>query len=116
MKIIKSLVATLIGTCLCGSALAQQGDFHRKLYIGGAGGVSKVEPEIRGGQNLEVTDDESEGGKVYIGWDFRPHMALELGYADLGEAEIGPNNIGEVEYEVAAVSYTHLTLPTIYAV
>ena len=66
MKIIKSLVATLIGTCLCVPALAQQGDFHRKLYIGGAGGVTKVEPEIRGGQNLEVTDDESEGGKVYI--------------------------------------------------
>ena len=107
MKIIKSLVATLIGTCLCGSALAQQGDFHRKLYIGGAGGVSKVEPEIRGGQNLEVTDDESEGGKVYIGWDFRPHMALELGYADLGEAEIGPNNIGEVEYEVADLSLVY---------
>jgi len=107
MKIKKSLVATLISACLCVPALAEEGDFHKKLYIGVAGGVTKVSPEIRGGQNLEVTEDESEGGKVFIGWDFRPHMALELGVADLGEAEIGPNSVGTVGYEVADLSLVY---------
>lgn len=107
MKINKSLVATLISMCLCTPAMAAHGDFHKKLYIGGAGGVTKVTPEIRGDQNLEVTDDESEGAKVFVGWDFRPHMALELGVADLGEAEIGPNNAGTVGYEVADLSLVY---------
>jgi len=107
MKIKKSLFATLISTCLCVPALADQGEFHKKLYIGGAGGTTKVSPEIRGDQTLEVTEDESEGTKAFIGWDFRPHMALELGIADLGEAEIGPNNAGTVGYEVADLSLVY---------
>jgi len=107
MKIKKSLIATLISTCLCVPALADHGNFHKKLYIGGAGGVTKVSPEIRGDQTLEVTEDESEGAKAFIGWDFRPHMALELGVADLGEAQIGPNDIGTVGYEVADLSLVY---------
>ena len=33
-----------------------------------------------------------------------------------GEAEVGPLVISEINYHPEAVSYTHLTLPTIYSV
>lgn len=110
MKIKKSLVATLISACLCAPAFASHGDFHKKLYIGGAGGMTKVSPEIKPSTNgpaLEVTDDESDGTKAFIGWDFRPHMAVELGLADLGEASIGPNSAATVGYEVADLSLVY---------
>lgn len=103
MRLKKSLVATLVSACVCLPAGAQQaGDFQKKLYIGVSGGVSRLTPET---DNTPFTVDEenSEGAKVFVGWDFHPHFALELGYADLGEAEIGPAQAGEISYEVAEV-------------
>jgi len=109
MKIKKSLLAMLTSACLCMPALAHHGPgkFHNKFYIGGSGGISRVDPEVIGGQNLTVDENTSEGGKVFIGWDFRPHMALEFALADLGEADIGPNDVGEVEYRVANLSFMY---------
>jgi OOP family OmpA-OmpF porin len=103
----KSLVATLISAVLCAPAIAAEHGFHKKLYIGAAGGQSKLSPEVQTGVDLEVTDEDSEGSKLFVGWDFRPNMALELGMADLGEAEIGSTTGGTggtMEYEVANLS------------
>jgi OOP family OmpA-OmpF porin len=100
MRLKKSLVATLVSAFVCVPAAAEQnGDFHKKLYIGVSGGVSKLSPETAG-TAFQVDDEDSDGSKVFIGWDFHPHFALELGYADLGEAEIGPAQAGEISYEV----------------
>lgn len=110
MKLKISLVATLISTVLCGQAMAdghEAGEFHKKLYLGVAGGASKLSPEIETDVNLEVSDEESEGEKVFIGWDFSPRMAVEFGAASLGEAEIsniGGGVAGEMEYEVMDLS------------
>ncbi len=103
----KSLVATLISAVLCAPAIAAEHGFHKKLYIGAAGGQSKLSPEVQTGVDLEVTDEDSEGSKLFVGWDFRPNMALELGMADLGEAEIGSTTGGTggtLGYEVANLS------------
>lgn len=110
MKLKISLVATLISTVLCVPAMAEQdqiGTFHKKLYIGAGGGASRLKPEVASGVNLEVTDEESTGEKVFIGWDFRPNMAVEVGVAELGEAEIGTigaSAAGTMEYAVADLS------------
>ncbi len=107
MKNKKSLVATLISAVLCAPAIAAEHGFHKKLYIGAAGGQSTLSPEVQTGVDLEVTDEESEGSKLFLGWDFRPNMAVELGMADLGEAEIGSTNGGAggtMGYEVANLS------------
>lgn len=111
MKLKISLVATLISAVLCVPAMAQQdqiGTFHKKLYIGAGGGGSRLLPEVESGVNLEVTDDVSTGEKVFIGWDFRPNMAVEVGVAQLGEAEIStigaPGTAGTMEYSVADLS------------
>ena len=108
MKLKISLIATVISAVLCVPAVAEDnGAFHKKLYIGAGGGASRLDPEVQSGVNLDVTDRNSTGQKVYVGWDFTPRLAVELGVADLGEAEIG--NIGggpagEIDYEVADLS------------
>ncbi len=106
MKCKQSLVATLVSACLCVPAIADEdhGGFHKKLYLGVGGGASQLSPEVDAGVNLTVEDKESTGQKVYIGWDFRPHLAVEIGVADLGEAQIGPDNLGSLEYSVADAS------------
>ena len=50
MKIKKSLVAALISASICAPAVASEdhGRFYKKLYIGAAGGMTKLSPEIRG--------------------------------------------------------------------
>lgn len=107
MKFKISLVATLISTVLCVPASAEDQSFHKRLYAGAAGGISQLQPEVENGVDLRVTDDESTGGKVFVGWDFHPHLGVELGYADLGEAEIGTGagvTVGDLGYEVADLS------------
>ncbi|OED42388.1 hypothetical protein AB833_07020 [Chromatiales bacterium (ex Bugula neritina AB1)] len=106
MKCNKSLVATLISACLCVPAIADEdhGGYKNKFYLGIGGGVSRLSPDIEQGVNLTVDDKNSSGGKVFVGWDFHPHLGVELGYADLGEADIGPNSIGSLEYTVADLS------------
>jgi len=104
MNFKKSLAATLISTTLCIPAIAQDtGDFSKRIYLGISGGGSRLTPES---QNAAFTvDDESDAaGKVFIGYDFSPRIAVELMAADLGAAGIGPNEVGEVDYSVVELS------------
>lgn len=111
MKCKKSLVATLVSACfsacLCAPALASDDGFHKKLYLGIGGGSSNLAPEVMPGVALTVDDESSTGEKIFVGWDFKPHMAVEFGYADLGEATIGPNNAGDIGYKVADLSLVY---------
>ncbi len=107
MKNKKSLVATLISAVLCTPAIAAEHGFHKQFYVGAGAGQSKLSPEVQSGVDLEVTDEDSEGSKIFLGWDFRPNMALELGMADLGEAEVTSttdNTVDDLGYKVANLS------------
>lgn len=107
MKNKKSLVATLISAFLCTPAIAAEHGFHKKLYVGASAGQSKLSPEVQSGVNLEVTDEDSDGSKLFLGWDFRPNLGVELSMADLGEAEVtstADNSVEGLGYEVANLS------------
>ena len=104
MTLTKSLVATLIGSSLCLPAVAQDFDqFSRPVYIGIAGGSSNLEPESQVSQFF-VEDDSDVGTKIFLGWDFLPRFGAELAFATLGSANIGPNSIGTIDYDVYELS------------
>ncbi len=107
MKQKKALIATIVSAFMCVPALAAEDGFHKKLYLGIGGGASRLAPEVMDGVNLTVDDESSTGEKIYVGWDFKPHLAVELGVAQLGEAQIGPNNAGSIDYEVADLSLVY---------
>jgi len=97
----------LISAAMCTPAIAAEHGFHKKLYVGAAGGMSNLSPEVQSGVDFAVTEEESSGAKVFVGWDFRPNMAVELGFADLGEAEVSStvdDTVADLSYEVANLS------------
>lgn len=97
----KSLVATLISTAFCLPAVAQ--DFNKRFYVGAAGGGSNLEPESQVAA-FTIDDETDIGGKVMVGYDWSPRIGIELAAADLGEAGIGPNEVGEISYNVYELS------------
>ncbi len=104
MTIRKSLLAALVSAVVSAPVMAQGvGDFSKRFYAGFGGGGSNLSPES---QVPEFTiDDESDSGaKGYIGYDISRRIGLELSAADLGEAGIGPNNVGSIEYSVVELS------------
>jgi OmpA-OmpF porin, OOP family len=61
-----------------GPALAQDAGFYAGLHIG----QSSVKDGCEG---LTSCDDEDTGWKILGGYQFNRHLAVELGYSDLGE-------------------------------
>ncbi len=105
MTLKKSLVATLVSTVMCLPAItAASEDFSKRFYVGIGAGSSKLSPEARGDVIYTVDEDTDSASKVFVGYDFKPRMAVELMVADLGAAEIGPNAAGEISYKVAELS------------
>ena len=102
MTLRKSVIATLISTALALPAFAQD-EFSKRLYVGFGGGTSTLTPESQI-DGVFVDDDSDAGGKLFIGWDFARRFAVELARGDLGEAAIGPNNLGSISYEVTELS------------
>jgi len=104
MTLTKSLVATLIGSSLCLPAVAQDFDtFSKRIYVGGAIGPSDLEPESQVSQFF-VEDETDTGTKFFVGWDFLPRFGAELAFASLGSANIGPNSVGTIDYDVYELS------------
>lgn len=103
MTLKKSLVATLISTVMCLPAVAQESDFSKRLYVGIGAGSSKLSPESQV-PAFSVEDESDSASKIFIGYDFKPRIAIELSAADLGAAGIGPGNVGSIDYQVAELS------------
>jgi OmpA-OmpF porin, OOP family len=61
-----------------GPALAQETGF----YLGGALGQSSFDVDCTGATSC---DDKDSSWKIFGGYQFNKHFALEFGYADLGE-------------------------------
>jgi OOP family OmpA-OmpF porin len=79
MKLNKQLLAACVaGVCAVSAAQAQVAGTG--LYVGGSVGQSKW----KGGE-FDIGDSSKVGGKALVGYDFTPHIGLELGYINFGD-------------------------------
>lgn len=70
-----------------------------EFYLGASVGQSKIDVgncnDFDDGSLITCSiDDNDTGYKVYGGYQFNPHLALEGGYVDLGEAKVTANSDG----------------------
>lgn len=67
-----------------------------KFYLGIGIGLSKLDPDTSN-TIYSVADNKSEGGKIYLGYDFTEKFSVEGYYSLLGDAKINPN--GAIDYK-----------------
>lgn len=72
---------------LTGSALAMDPNF----YIGAGYGVSSIDTGVTGLTGTASLDEDDGGFKIFGGFKFNNYFGIELGYADLGSAELKGN-------------------------
>jgi len=75
----KSWLAILV---LAGFSTAALADNEGGLYVGAGVGQFNIEIDTVGADDFEGDDTTL---KVFAGWRFNPHFAIELDYIDLGE-------------------------------
>ncbi len=95
MKYVNNIA--LIFVCFCSVPLwADDTDFANRWYAGVGMGISRLEPDSNN-TIYNVSDDKSNGWKLYAGYDWSERLGLEAYITDLGEASLIPN--GTVEYQ-----------------
>lgn len=96
MKKTIAALATVSALTLCVfTAPASAGEF----YLGASVGQSKIDAgncdDVDDGSLISCSVDDSDiGYKVYGGYQFTPHVAVEGGYVTLGETTITANSDG----------------------
>lgn len=103
-KTIAALTAVSALTLCMFTAPASAGEF----YLGAGVGQSKIDAgncdDIDDGSLISCSVDDSDiGFKVYGGYRFNPHIAVEGGYVDLGEASATANSDGSGIYPAGAL-------------
>jgi OmpA-OmpF porin, OOP family len=82
----KTVLCAVLGAALapCGSALAQ--DAAKGFYAGLSLGQSKFKGacDSESGVTLSNCKDSDTAWKIFGGYQFTPHLAVELGYNDFG--------------------------------
>ena len=73
-------------------------------YIGVEVGLSHLEPETED-TSYTVTDKESNGGKIYAGFQISRRYAIEVLYASLGQAELNQNE--DLSYDITGVGLNY---------
>ena len=80
--------------CFCGAllliggqtALAQYPERYEHLYLGAGGGTAEIDSNIASGLITSGSvDSKDDGGKAFVGFRLGRHLALELGWVDLGD-------------------------------
>lgn len=108
MKRIKTMIAGLALVCASPLATAAPGDW----YVGGGAGWSSYNGNVvdlnptLANETYTVTrfDDTGTGWKLFTGYQFHQHFAVELAYTDLGKFSFdasvsgGPAGAGATEY------------------
>jgi len=72
------LAACVAGVCAVSAAQAQVSGTG--LYVGGSVGQSKWK-----GGDFDIGDSNKVGAKAFVGYDFAPWFATELGYVNFGD-------------------------------
>ena len=78
----KTLLATALLTGMMSSAAFADTNF----YIGA--GVGQAEVDFQEIAGTSVQDDSDTSWKIYGGYNFNQHFAVELAYTDLGESDV----------------------------
>jgi len=78
-----SMFATVLAVALFAAPAALAGSF----YVGGAVGQSSADVQDPGVAGVDV-DDSDTGFKVFGGYSFMRHFAVEGGYVDVGETSV----------------------------
>lgn len=83
-RLFAAAVLTLCGLIATPQAIAQKG-----WYIGGGAGSSKIEDDIALGGLITsgTVDGSSTGFKIFGGYQFNDHLAIDLALVDLGKAK-----------------------------
>ena len=75
------------------AAELQFGRMDTGLYLGGAVGGSKFRHACDGIPGGVSCDEKDFAARGFVGWQFNRYFGLELGYADLGKAEVSTAGI-----------------------
>jgi OOP family OmpA-OmpF porin len=107
----KKIVALLgfLAAAAAGPAAAQ----HSGLYVGAQAGVVQYQQTC---DNLVVVCDDKDGGaRVFLGYQFNKHWALEGAWANLGSAKLaGTGNSGApLQGELAVEGFDLLAVGTL---
>ena len=77
---------------LCTATLAQA---EERFYVGASAGKSDIDQSIAAGLITSGSvDGKDSGSKIFGGFRFGPHFALELAYVDLGKASYSGDFLG----------------------
>ncbi len=109
MKMKKTVLSLSLASLLASTVVAAEDEEAKpfRWYIGGGGGVGKMEPDPENGApGLESSSDI--GIKLYGGVDLHDKFSVEGYYANLGEAGIaGSDDISYQVYGVSGLWYFH---------
>jgi OOP family OmpA-OmpF porin len=103
----KSLIA-IVGLAAAAFALPAAAQMRMpnlsSAYVGGSIGQSKFKFDCGGAPTCDQTDTAL---RIFLGYQFNPNIAAEIGYADLGKSKVGdPTGSDDVKgsaWDVSAV-------------
>jgi OOP family OmpA-OmpF porin len=103
MKRVLGVLVMAAASCASATALAQDG----RAYLGFALGQSQADLDCTGTTSCE---DSDTAWKVFGGYAFNRHFALEAGYANLGEASASVPAFGGIPAADVAIETTAFEL------
>ena len=68
-------------------------------YVGGSLGQSKMKFDCGGAATCDQTDTAL---RIFLGYQFTPNIAAELGYSDLGKSKIADPSFGSADVKATA--------------
>jgi OOP family OmpA-OmpF porin len=103
MRRVLGVLVMAAASCASATALAQDG----RAYLGVALGQSQADVDCSG---TTACDDSDTAWKVFGGYAFNRHFALEVGYADLGEVTASVPAFGGLPAADVAIEATAFEL------
>lgn len=96
-----------------GAVCAEEIDTEKEKswYLGGGLGFSWLEPDASG-TSYSVQDTNSNGFKLYVGYDLKDRWSLEGYYAVMGEAGLAPRGtVDYLDYGINGIYYFYQSKP-----
>jgi OOP family OmpA-OmpF porin len=115
-RVMKWLLAAAVAlAALPAAAQLQFGRMDTGLYLGGSIGGSEYRNACAGIVGVSC-DEKDVAWKGFAGWQFNRHLGLELGYANLGKAEVSGTGVSVRSRGADLVGVFTLPLNEMFAV